>query len=147
MPAGFGGGLARRRRSVAVAAAAVFALVLMAVVIKMRSSDGTLIVELADSDATVEVHDDQGKVVVQPRKADGKKIEISVVPGKGTLLVQQNGVEVFSKDFTLKSGGREIISARWEAASAPTTATVPPPARENRRNLACGSSHHSLGGR
>ena len=36
------------------------------------------------------------------------------MPGKGKLRVVKNGVELLTKDFTLVSGGRDIINARLE---------------------------------
>ena len=46
------------------------------------------------------------------RKAGSEKVEISLVPGKGKLCVNEKGFELFSKEFSLASGGREIIRAK-----------------------------------
>ncbi len=74
-------------------------------------SEGTLVVEISDPEATVQVLDDQGKLLIE-QKAGGEKVEISVVPGKGKLRIVKNSVELLTKEFTLLSGGRETINAR-----------------------------------
>ena len=98
--------LACRRRGAALAG-----VVLFGVLFSMRTSEGTLVVEISDPEATVQVLDDQGKLLIE-QKAGGEKVEISVVPGKGKLRVVKNGVELLTKEFTLLSGGRETINAR-----------------------------------
>ena len=79
----------------------------------MRTCEGTLVVEVSDPGHTVQVLDDQGKLLIE-QKAGAEKVEISVVPGKGKLRLVKNGVELLTKDFILVSGGREIINARLE---------------------------------
>ena len=96
-------------------AAAFFALVLLGVLFTMRTTDGTLVVEISDPDVTLQVLDAQGKLLVEQkaRVADiPEKVEISVVPGQGKLRVVKNGVELLTKEFTLLSGGRETMKAR-----------------------------------
>ena len=102
---------------VAVGGAAFAAVVLLGVLITMRTPDGTLIVEVSDPDATIEVIDGQGKLLIE-RKAGAEKVEISAVPGKGKLRVVKNGVELLTKEFSLVSGGRETVNARLEPSKA-----------------------------
>ena len=96
---------------VAAGGAAFAGVVLLGMLIMMRTPDGTLIVEVSDPDATVQVLNAQGKVLIE-RKAGSEKVEISVVPSKGKLCVNEKGFELFSKEFSLASGGREIIRAK-----------------------------------
>ena len=119
----------RNRLIAAGVAAALFGLVLFAVLIKMRTPDGTLVVELLDPEATVQVLNAQGKLLIE-QKAGAEKVEISVVPGKGKLRVVKNGVELLAQEFSLVSGGRETIKARFVppvASAAPIVKTEPLP--------------------
>ncbi len=101
----------RDRFLVASGAAALFALLLCGVLFSMRTPDGTLVVEISDPEATVQVLDARGKLLIE-QKAGTEKVEISVVPGKGKLCVVKNGVKLLTKEFSLVSGGRETINAR-----------------------------------
>ncbi|MFH1265325.1 MAG: hypothetical protein ABIK89_06315, partial [Planctomycetota bacterium] len=113
----------RRKISVVVAAGAGFlAVLLLGIVVSMRTSEGTLVVEIDDPDVTVQVLNEEGKVQIE-RKAGNETIEISVDPGNHRLRLQKNGTEVFARDFTIASGGKETIKARWEPA--PKVANVP----------------------
>ena len=97
---------------VAAAAAALGGIVLFGVLIKMQTPDGTLVVEISDpAQATIEVLDAQGKVIIT-QKADAEKVEISVVPGKGTLHVAKKDFELFTKEFSLVSGKQETIKVK-----------------------------------
>jgi serine/threonine protein kinase len=108
---------------IAAAAAALAGIVLFGVSIMLHTPDGTLVVEVSDPEATIQVLDVQGKVVIE-QKAGAEKVEISVVPGKGTLRVVKHGVEVFAQDFTLASGGKETIHAKWEPKPKPKETKV-----------------------
>ena len=101
---------------VAAGGAALTGVVLFGLLLKMRTSDGTLVVEMSDPQATVQVLDAQGKLLIE-QTAGGEKVEIGVVPGKGKLRVVKNGVELLTKEFSLVSGGRETINARLETSA------------------------------
>ncbi|MCX7426119.1 MAG: SUMF1/EgtB/PvdO family nonheme iron enzyme [Planctomycetia bacterium] len=113
----------RQKTSLTVVAVLGFLLVLLGIILTMRTKDGTLVVEVDDPDVTVQVLSEQGKVQIE-RKADKETIEISVDPGKHGLRIQKDGIEVFAKEFTIASGGREIIRAKLEP-SAPALAVAP----------------------
>ena len=122
---------------VAAGGAAFAGIVLLGVLIMMRTPDGTLIVDVSDPDAIVQVFDAQGKVVIE-RKAGSEKVEISVVPGKGKLCVKQKGFELFTTEFSLASGGRETIKAKLMPLTGGGTpivgsqSPIPPPADDNK---------------
>ena len=94
----------------AVGAAVLGLAILAAVIIKMRSKDGTLVVEVDQPDAVVQVLDAAGKVEI--RQPGGKgPISISVDAGKHRLKVEKDGFQFFAQDFTMASGGKQSIKA------------------------------------
>ena len=101
------------------------AVILFGVLFKLRTRDGTLVVEINDPDATVQVLNEEGKVLVE-RKGEKGAIEISVAPGKGRLRLEKNGLELFAQEFSLASGGKEYIKAWLEATSEPGNRTPLP---------------------
>jgi len=103
--------------------------VLLGVLFTLRTSEGTLVVEV-DPPATIQVLDAEGKLLIE-QKAGAEKVEISVVPGKGKLRVVKNGVELLTKEFSLLSGGREIINARLEPPPIPGIRYVRSSAKPN----------------
>ena len=105
--------------------AAFVGALLLGVLFTMRTREGTLVVKISDPEATIRVLDAEGKLLIE-QKAGAEKVEISVVPGKGTLRVVKNGVELFAKEFSLVSRGRETINAEWKPGPAPMP--KPPPA-------------------
>jgi hypothetical protein len=110
-----------RTRSVITLAAAMglVGVLLYAAVVKMRTpKDGTLEVEVSDPAATVEVLNEEGKVVIESRKAGGEKIELSVPPGKGKIQVRYGDKEIVTADFSLSSGSTQLVSARLVLPSA-----------------------------
>ena len=91
----------------------LFAFVLLGIILKLRTKDGTLVVEIDDPNVTVQVLDSEGKVQIE-RSGEMGKLTIAVDPGKHRLRVEKGGLEIFAKDFTIASGGTETIKARWE---------------------------------
>lgn len=98
-------------KKLALLGAVVVGVVLLAVIIvSLKTKDGTLIVEVDQPGASVQV-DDKEKVHVTQK--DGKEtITISVDPGKHRLKVEKDGFEVFGKEFEMKSGGTTPITAK-----------------------------------
>ncbi len=91
----------------------LFFAVLLGVALTMRTSEGTLIVEVDDPNANVQVLNEKSEVVIE-RKGEKGSVTIGVAPGKGRLCVVKDGVELFAQDFSLVSGGKEYIKARLE---------------------------------
>ena len=98
-------------RFAALAALPLLALLLWGVIATLRTSEGTLIVEIDDPEATVQVLSEEGKVLVE-RKGEKGKLTIGVDPGKRRLRVEKDGLVLFSQDFAIASGGKETIRAR-----------------------------------
>lgn len=107
----------RLKIGLAVGTGLLFLAVLLAVIISLRTKAGTLIVELSDPDVTVQIVSEEGRVEIE-RKGDKGKVGIAVDPGKHRLRLTKAGVEVFAQEFTMVSGGREVIKARWEPVVA-----------------------------
>ena len=92
-------------------------LTLLAVVLAVRTPDGTLIVEINEADAVVQVLDNQGKIEIT-RRSDGETLSISIDPGEYRLKVEKNDFRFFTQDFTIESGGTTKIRARLEPLPA-----------------------------
>jgi formylglycine-generating enzyme required for sulfatase activity len=92
----------------------------------MRTSEGTLVVEIDQPDATVQVLNEQGKVIIE-RKGQKGAMTIGVDPGKRRLRVEKDGFEAFTKQFAIASGGKETIKAKLEPKPGiATTQSVQP---------------------
>ena len=113
----------RTRGWLVAAGGAALAGVLSCVLLTMRTREGTLVVEISDPEVTVQVLNEQGKLLIE-QKAGAEKVEISVVPGKGKLRVVKNGVQLLAKEFSLVSGGRETINAKLETPVPPLLANA-----------------------
>jgi serine/threonine protein kinase len=98
-------------KKLALLGAAVVGVAMLAVIIvSLKTKDGTLIVEVDQPDATVQVDD---KEVVHVIPKDGKgSVSISVDPGKHRLKVEKDGFADFGKEFEMKSGGKTPITAK-----------------------------------
>jgi Leucine-rich repeat (LRR) protein len=97
----------------AIGAAFLGIAMLAAVVFKVRTKDGTLVVHVNQPDATIQVFDEAGKIeITQP----GEKgtVSISVDPGKHRLKVEKDGFAVFGTEFTIDAGGSQPIEATLE---------------------------------
>ena len=95
----------------AVGAGFLGVAILAAVIFKLRTKDGTLVVEVNQPDAVVQVLDADGKVEISQPGGKGP-ITISVDPGKHRLKVEKDGFKFFAKDFEMESGGEKSIKAK-----------------------------------
>ena len=122
----------QRKLLVGIAAGAAFLVLLFGVVLSLRTPDGTLIVEISEPEAVVQVLDEKGKVEIE-RKGKKGKLSISIDPGKHRLKVEKDGFQFFTENFEIESGGKTEIRARLEplgkkraVASAPPNAKTSP---------------------
>lgn len=84
---------------------------LLAVVLSLRASEGTVIIEVGDPEATIKVLDDGGKTMVE-RKGENGTFTLSLPPGHGKIRLEKNGGEIFAQEFALPAGGKEYIKAK-----------------------------------
>jgi len=83
------------------------------IIISMRTKDGTLIVEVDQSNAMVQVLDEEGRIEISQPGGDGK-IKISVDPGKHRLKVVKDGFTTYGQEFEMEKNGKKEITARLE---------------------------------
>jgi len=102
--------------AVTVVVLMLFAQFLFSVVFKVKTTEGTLVVEINEPDAVVEVLDEKGKVEIQRNGGRGK-LSISVDPGKHRIRVKKDDFSLFTTEFEVESGGEKIITARLEPLS------------------------------
>jgi serine/threonine protein kinase/Leucine-rich repeat (LRR) protein len=115
----------RKKLILGAVGAAVLGLAIMAaVIVKMQTKDGTLIVEVNQPDASVQVLDAEGKVEISQPGEKGT-ISISVDPGKHRLKVEKDGFQFFAQDFVMESGGKQSIKAVLEPMSGGATPKDP----------------------
>ncbi len=107
----FWSGLTLSRYVVFTLLGLAFSGLLLAATIVFRTADGTLVVELSETDVEVEVFSEDGRLEIT-RKGD-TELEISIDPGKHRLRLLREGTEVFAKEFAIASGGREVIVAKF----------------------------------
>ena len=86
---------------------------LAGVLFMMRHKDGTLMVEVDQPDAVVQVLSEEGKIEIDQPGGKGV-ISISVDPGKHRLKVEKEGFAVFGQAFEIESGGTKPIKVKLE---------------------------------
>ncbi len=104
------------RRLLIGAALLLMGLLAAAVGLSLRTGIGTLEVTVSEPGVQVLV-DGQEKVVLESKKTG----RIELIPGEHRLIVKRGDEELYAEAFTLKSGGKVVIDARWtpkEAAGA-----------------------------
>ena len=84
---------------------------ILGVLVKINTKDGTLIVTVNEPNVEVQVLDEQGKVEIT-RNGEESPITISVDPGKHRLKVHKDGFEFFTQNFSIESGGEQPITAK-----------------------------------
>jgi len=122
----------------AVVAGAVLLLVLLGIVLKVRTKDGTLVVEVNQPDAEVSV--DNGKVTIKT-PGDMQPVEIQIPEGKHSLLVKKGGFETFTQEFTIRSGAKETIKAELAPKRAAASAARAEPSDGRGRSTADSATH------
>lgn len=120
----------RNEKLTLVGASLLAMAIFAAITVSLRTRDGTLVVEIDQPDANVQVLDDEGKVEINQKGGRGT-VSISVDPGKHRLMVEKDGFTVFGQDFEIKSGGRTPIKAILvpleEKPAGPGTKPAPMP--------------------
>src|SRR5262249_12708246 len=78
-------------------------------VFKVKTKDGTIVLENLPADAEVSV---DGEKVTVTWGDDGKSAEISVQPGTRRIMATKDGVKVIGEEIQIEEGGRKVITAR-----------------------------------
>ena len=111
--------LTRRHRNLLISiAAAMLFFVLWGIIVSLRTPDGTLVVEIDDPDAKVQILSDEGKILLEGKGKDGQVV-FSLDPGKRRVRVEKDGEEVFAQDVTIVSGEKREVRAWWEPTAIP----------------------------
>jgi len=113
-----------KNTKVLIGAALLGVLILAGIIVSLRTKDGTLIVEIDQPDAMVQVLDAEGKVEVSQKGGVGR-VTISVDPGKHRLRVEKDGFVLFGQEFEMEKGGEKTITAKLEAVKAVVAAGQP----------------------
>ena len=111
-----------------IAAGVLGALILLfGIIVKLKTKEGKLIVEINELGAVVQVLDEEGQVQIT-RKIEKGAITISVVPGKHQLKVEKDGFKVITKDFEIETNGTKTITAKLIPLKKATSVagTTPP---------------------
>ena len=124
---------------------------LLAVVLRMQTPEGTLVIEVDEPGTTVQILSENGEVQIE-RRADPGTLTIGVDPGKHRLRAEKDGLEFFARDFTVASGGREVVKVKLEPSPAASKAGSGVSARTSqkagaRRPAGCRAGPGGIGSR
>jgi serine/threonine protein kinase/WD40 repeat protein len=99
--------------ALAIAAGLVGLLLLGSIVASLRTDQGTLVVEVDEPGASVQVLDTEGQIVVRG-VSEADPLTFSLDPGTHRLRVEKDGFTFFAQEFTLDRRGQQVIRARLE---------------------------------
>ena len=110
---------------------------LVATVLRIRTRDGTLVVEVEDPDVTVSVDDENGEVTITGAGSH----EVRLRPGRHQLQATKDGRPVLDELITITRGGKQVVRVRREppepadaaVAAGPRSPASPVPPRARRR--------------
>jgi serine/threonine protein kinase len=102
-------------------------------VLKVKTKDGTIVLENLPPDADVTV--DNGTVSVT--SSDGKTFEVRVDASKKKhrVEVKKDGFKAFGEEVEIDAGGRKTVVVKLEPKERPPDAPKPPPAPPNDNGL------------
>ena len=87
--------------------------VLGGIILKIKKPVGTLVVEVNEPGAVVQVFNEKGRIEIEREGGKGK-LAISVDPGSYRLKVKKEGFSLFTTNFEIESGGKKSIPVRLE---------------------------------
>lgn len=93
------------------AGVAAFLILMAGIVVSLKTKHGTLIVEVDQPDATVQVLDSEGKVEVS-QLGGGGKVTVSIDPGRHRLKVVKDGFTTYGQEFEMEKNGKLAITAK-----------------------------------
>ena len=103
---------ARRRRTgwrIALGVAVTGLLALAAVVLRLATDRGTLVLELDHPDAAVTIDGRQVSMQIQ-----GESLQIALPSGKHEMLVVKDGFKAYTDRFTMERGERVVLKVHLE---------------------------------
>jgi serine/threonine protein kinase len=116
---------ARKRLALAVALGGLFLAAAAAVLLTLRTSAGTLTVEVSEPGAKVEILDAEGTVTVSGISG-AERLVFSVEPGKHLLHVRKDGFEFYAQEFEMHTRGKHVVRAVLRSPSRATPASREP---------------------
>jgi len=122
----------RTGRFIALSVALTSLLLLAAVVLRLATDRGTLVLELEHPDAAVTIDGRQVSLQIE-----GESMQIVLPSGKHELLVVKDGFKTYTDNFTMQRGERVVLKVRLEppprpdavASSETPQRTVVPPSK------------------
>jgi serine/threonine protein kinase/Leucine-rich repeat (LRR) protein len=109
-----------KKLAIAAALGLGFTLIVLGIVLKVPTREGTLLVEIDDPNAVVTV---DGEEVQIQRRGEKGVLRLRVDPGKHRVRAEKDGIEVFAKEFTF--GAREEIKCKIIAPEPPVPPSTP----------------------
>jgi formylglycine-generating enzyme required for sulfatase activity/serine/threonine protein kinase len=107
--------------------AAALAAIALGVVFRIRTPNGTIVLEIDQPDAHVTILDEEGQLEIECSGGDGS-LRISVDPGKYRLLVEKEGFSDHAEGFTIRSRATKEFTIRLEQPEGDPASSEPPPA-------------------
>ncbi len=101
----------KKNTKLLIGAAFLGVLILSGIIVSLKTKDGTLVVEVDQPDAMVQVLNVEGKVEVS-QKGGVDKVTISIDSGKHRLRVEKEGFVVYGTEFEIEKGGTKAIAAK-----------------------------------
>jgi anti-sigma factor RsiW len=92
-----------------------------AVVIRMKTRDGVLVVEVNEPNADVFI---DGNRVTVTWSDGGKKAEVRIRPGTHKVEVKKDGLTAYGEEVTLEAGGKKPIRATFKRFDKPAPNTL-----------------------
>ncbi len=115
----------RRYQFIALVIALALPLLFWGVTVLLKTPYGTVVVEVEDPEAIIQILNEDGKILIQGKAEKGKLI-ISVDPGRRLLRVEKDGVQLYTKEFSIAAGDKFRIRARLEPLPPPGPEPSPP---------------------
>jgi serine/threonine protein kinase/formylglycine-generating enzyme required for sulfatase activity len=103
--------------SVAAGAVLLGSLIVLGVVLRFRTANGTI--ELANLPGDAEVFVDGADVAVT-LPGGGKPAVITVLPGQHRVMVKKDGIEISGEEVAVQAGGNAKFTVRVVSATEPT---------------------------
>ncbi len=114
-----------RRPRTMLAAAAACLLAVAAIVITIKTSEGTLVLTVNEPDVSVVVDGSDHVTIKSPRDV----IEVRLAPGQHSLVVSKDGFETVTREFKIVRTGKEEVSVRLEPRAVVREAPAKPLSR------------------